>query len=126
MPQLLVRAPAVHLDTITQNGGNASSPTGWRTSRHVIWASEGHRMPPERPVCSCATATHPSSYFSMSTRMNGAGRVGWSAGPFTRTVSSKVTMPVAVAGRSFLVLSGPLTVVLIGPTAVQVTSKVTW
>jgi chloramphenicol 3-O phosphotransferase len=30
-------------------------------------------------------------YFSVSTRMNGAGRVGWLAGPSTRTTPSKVS-----------------------------------
>ena len=41
-------------------------------------------------------------YFSVSTRINGAGRVGWLASPLTRMSSSKVTWPVAImrAGRS--------------------------
>jgi hypothetical protein len=57
--------------------------------------------------------------------MNGAGLVGWFAAPSTSTTPSKVTRPVAVASRCFRLLPAVLTVVSIGPTPVQVTSKVT-
>src|SRR5918996_2027188 len=41
---------------------------------------------------------------SSSVRMNGAGRVGWLLWPSTSTLPSKVTRPVAVASRRFVVL----------------------
>jgi catechol-2,3-dioxygenase len=39
-------------------------------------------------------------YFSVSTRMNGAGRVGWLAGPLTRTSLGHVHLKVSNLTRS--------------------------
>jgi hypothetical protein len=72
-----------------------------------------------------ATRSLEVAYFSVSTRMNGAGRVGWLASPSTRTRPSKVTRPVAVASRCCRLLPGPLTVVSSGPTPVHDTSNET-
>jgi hypothetical protein len=63
------------------------------------------------------------NYFSVSTRMKGAGRVGWLAAPSTMTSPSKITCPVAVAARSWRLLPATLTVVSSGPTPVHSTSK---
>jgi hypothetical protein len=42
-------------------------------------------------VRSAATSDDAFGRFSMSVRMNGAGRVGWLAAPLTRTWPSKIT-----------------------------------
>src|SRR5262245_12375175 len=58
-------------------------------------------------------------YFSLSTRMNGAGK-GKLEAPSTSVVASKTIVAVAVAGRCLRFEPGPLTVVVIGPVPVQV------
>src|SRR5262245_27884584 len=62
-------------------------------------------------------------YFSVSTRMNGAGRVGWLAAPSTIVTPSKTTSPVAVAARSLRLLPAVFTAVCTGPTPDHATSK---
>jgi hypothetical protein len=57
-------------------------------------------------------------YFSVSTRMKGAGN-GKLAAPSTSVSPSKTIVAVAVAERSLRVDPGPLTVVMIGPVPVQ-------
>ena len=64
------------------------------------------------------------SYFSLSTRINGAGN-GKLAAPSTSVLPSKTIVAVAVAERWLRVEPGPFTVVLIGPVAVQVASTET-
>src|SRR5436190_23759570 len=60
----------------------------------------------------------PSRYFSLSIRMNGAGKGKFEA-PLTSVLPSKTTVAVAVAERFLLFEPGVLTVVVIAPVPVQ-------
>src|SRR5919106_2419723 len=92
-----------------------------RTRRLKSGNGESRRPAPCRSASSLINLTsswRSLSYFSISTRMNGAGN-GKLAAPSTSVFPSKTIVAVAVAERSLLFEPGPLTVVIIGPVPVQ-------
>src|SRR5918992_568312 len=92
-----------------------------RTWRLKSGKGESRRPAPCRSASSLINLTsswRSLSYFSISTRMNGAGN-GKLAAPSTSVFPSKTIVAVAVAERSLRFEPGPLTVVMIGPVPVQ-------